>query len=339
MLRMARRLAHLERCATKGFWHALLTAMLLGILASGAVAQEWPTRPVKFLVPLATGSTADILSRMVAERLMKVLGQPFVVDSKPGAGGTIAMAEVARAPADGYTIAFASQGTQVFNQALYSKPGYDSIKDFAPVIYFGGVSNVMIVPPASPAKNPLDVIAQAKARPGKLNFSSGGSGTSHHMSGVLFGQLAKVDIQHVPYKGAPQGIMAVMTGEVDLGFFNTPTVISQIRSGKLKALAVTSLARSELLPDVPTLDASGVPGYEMNTWLGFVAPAGTPRPIIARLNAEIGRFSQDPASRKKLIEMGFDLAPVTGPEVLGKLVRDDMEKWIPIVKASGAHVD
>ncbi len=329
----------LARRAAKACWVAALAAALLGSLAGGAAAEEWPARPVKFLVPLAAGSTADILSRMIGERLTKVLGQPFVVDNKPGAGGTIAMAEVARAPADGYTIAFASQGTLVFNQALYSKPGYDSLKDFAPISYFGGVSNVMIVPPTSTAKSPLDIIAQAKAKPGKLNFSSGGSGTSHHLSGVLFGQLAKVNIQHVPYKGAPQGIMAVMTGEVDMGFFNTPTVISQIRSGKLKALAVTSLTRSELLPDVPTLDASGVPGYEMNTWLGFIAPAGTPKAIITRLNAEIGRFVQDSASRKKLVELGFDLAPVAGPEALSKLIRDDMEKWIPLVKASGAHVD
>lgn len=318
---------------------ALLIAAFLACLANGVAAQEWPARPIRFLVPLAAGSTADILTRMIGERLSKVLGQPFVVDDKPGAGGTIAMAEVARAPADGYTIAFASQGTLVFNQALYSKPGYDSVKDFAPIIYVGGVSNVMIVHPTNPAKGPLDVIAEARAKPGKLNFSSGGSGTSHHLSGVLFSQLAKVNVQHIPYKGAPQGIMAVMTGEVDMGFFNTPTVISQIRAGKLKALAVTSLSRSDLLPEVPTLDSSGVPGYEMNTWLGFVAPAGTPKAIVNRLNAEIGQYIHDPATQRKLNEMGFELAPSGPPEVLGKLIRTDLEKWIPIVKASGAHVD
>ena len=213
------------------------------------------------------------------------------------------MAELARAPADGYTIEFASQGTLVFNQALYSKPGYDSLKDFAPIILVGGVSNVMIVPPTSSAKTVMDVIAAAKAKPG-MTFSSGGSGTSHHLSGVLFGQLSGIDLLHVPYKGAPQGILAVMSGEVDMGFFNTPTVINQIKEGKLKGLAVTSTTRSPLMPQLPTMDASGVKGYEVNTWFGFVAPAGTPPEVVARLHDEIGKIMSQPATREKLGAQG-----------------------------------
>ena len=316
---------------------ALFCAALL--LASAASAQPYPSRPIRLLVPLAAGSTADILSRTLGNELAKEFGQQIVVDNKPAAGGSVAMAELARAPADGYTISFASQGTLVFNQALYAKPGYDSLKDFAPIMLIGGVSNVMVVPPTSTAASPADVIAQAKAKPGALTFSSGGSGTSHHLSGVLFGQLTGTDLLHIPYKGAPQGIFAVMGGEVAMGFFNTPTVISQIKDGKLKALAVTSRERSPLLPQLPTLQESGVRDYEVNTWFGFVAPAGTPPEVITRLHAAIGKAVAQPAIRDKLAAQGFDLVPAQPPAALTKLLRDDMEKWPAIIKASGAKVD
>ncbi|MFZ4759051.1 MAG: Bug family tripartite tricarboxylate transporter substrate binding protein, partial [Burkholderiaceae bacterium] len=233
-----------------------LAAWMLALSATAftGVAQAqgaWPARPIKLLVPLAAGSTADIVSRTVGTELAKSLGQPVVVENKAGAGGTIAMAELARSAPDGYTISFASQGTLVFNQALYAKPGYDSATDFAPIAFVGGVSNVMIVHPKHPAKTPRDVADAARAKPGELTFSSGGSGTSHHLSGVLFAQTTGTQLLHVPYKGAPQGILAVMSEEVVMGFFNTPTVIAQIKDGRLKALGVTSLQRSPLLPDVP----------------------------------------------------------------------------------------
>ena len=302
-------------------------------------AQAYPSRPIRLLVPLAAGSTADILSRTIGAELAKALNQPVVVDNKVGAGGTIAMAELARSAPDGYTIAFASQGTLVFNIALYAKPGYDSLKDFAPIVLVGGVSNVMVVPPDSMAKNAMDVIAAAKAKPGGMTFSSGGSGTSHHLSGVLFGQLTGTELLHVPYKGAPQGILAVMSGEVNMGFYNTPTVISQIKANKLKALAVTSLTRSSLLPQLPTLEASGVKGYEVNTWFGFVAPANTPADVVTRLHSEIGKILAVPAVRENLVAQGFDLAPLQPPASFTALIRDDLVKWPAIVKASGAKVD
>jgi len=314
-------------------------AIALLCLSGTATAQDWPSRPLKLMVPLAAGSTADIVSRTVAAELSARLGQTVVVENKPGAGGTIAMADVARAAPDGYTISFASQGTLVFNQALYAKPGYDSLKDFAPIVLTGGVSNVMIVPPTSTATNPRDVIAQAKAKPGSMTFSSGGNGTSHHLSGVLFAQLTQTEWTHVPYKGAPQGVLAVMNGEVQAGWFNTPTVIGQIRGGKVKALAVTSRTRSNLLPELPTLDAAGVPGYEVNTWFGFVAPAGTPAPIVNRLNSEISAILADARVNKVLLEQGFDLAPANTPESFSQLVRTELAKWTPVVKASGAKVD
>ena len=317
----------------------LLAPALLGLPRAAPAQGAWPAKSVRLLVPLAAGSTADIVSRTIGTELARALGQPVVVENKPGAGGTIAMAELARSAPDGYTIGFASQGTLVFNQALYARPGYDSEKDFAPLAFVGGVSNVMIVNPKNPARSPRDVIEAARRKPGELTFSSGGSGTSHHLSGVLFGQLTGTQLLHVPYKGAPQGILGVMAEEVTMGFFNTPTVIAQIKDGRLKALAVTSLQRSPLLPDVPTLDESGVKGYEVNTWFGFVAPAGTPADVVARLNTEIQKALALPAVREKLQAQGFDLAAPMPPSGFSKIVRDDLAKWIPVVKASGAKVD
>jgi tripartite-type tricarboxylate transporter receptor subunit TctC len=314
----------------------LTFGVLVGLVAGAAAAQGYPTKPIRLLVPLAAGSTADIVSRYAGQELSKAIGQPVVIENKPGAGGTIAMAELARAAPDGYTIAFASQGTLVFNQAIYAKPGYDSLKDFAPVAFVGGVSNVMIVPPASAAARPTDVVASAKAKPGELTFSSGGAGTSHHLSGVLFGQLTGTQLVHVPYKGAPQGVLAVMSGEVAMGFFNTPTVIAQIKGGQVKPLGVTSLTRSPLLPNVPTLDEQGIKGYEVNTWFGFVAPAGTPADIVAKLNTELNRIFASAEAKDKLGPQGFDLAPPMAPAAFGKLIADDLVKWVPIVKAAGA---
>jgi len=327
------KIAHCFRVLRVGVY--VITPLLLGTVH----AQTWPTKPIRLLVPLAAGSTADIVSRFAAQELGKVLGQSVVVENKPGAGGTIAMAELARAPADGYTIAFASQGTLVFNQAIFATPGYDSVKDFQPLAFVGGVSNVMIVPPGSPAKTPLDVVAEAKANPGKLTFSSGGAGTSHHLSGVLFANITGTKLVHVPYKGAPQGVLAVMTGEVDMGFFNTPTVIGQIKDGKVRALGVTSLARSPLLPNVPTLVEQGIKDYEMNTWFGFVAPAGTPRAVVARLNTELNKILAGPEAKEKLGPQGFDLAPSSTPEDFSKIIASDLVKWVPLVKAAGAKSD
>ena len=316
------------------------TAVMLGLALPGdARAQDFPSKPLKLIVPLAAGSTADIVSRFAGDQLAKALGQPVVIENKPAAGGTVAMGDLARAAPDGHTIAFASQGTLVFNQAIYSKPGYDSLKDFKPVTLIGGVSNVMIVPPASTARAPAEVVAQAKAKPGQVTFSSGGAGTSHHLSGVLFARQTGTELLHVPYKGAPQGILAVMSGEVAVGFFNTPTVISQIKDGKLRALGVTSLKRSPLLPDVPTLDEQGIKGYEVNTWFGFIAPAGTPDAVVDKLHQAFTRIFASAEAKEKLVPMGFDLAPATSPAAFGKLVADDLQHWVPVVKASGAKAD
>jgi len=316
-----------------------LALLVTTAVSHTALAQSWPVKPITLVVPAAVGTTSDAVSRLVANELWKRLGQPVVVIAKQGAGGTIAMAEVARAAPDGYTIGFATQATLVFNQALYSAPGYDSLRDFAALALVGNVPNVMIVPASSRFNDLHDVIAAAKAEPGEITFSSGGSGTSQHLSGVLFAQFTGTQLLHVPYSAAPQALLAVMTGEVTMGFFNIPLVTAHIRSGNVKALAVTGRVRSPLLPAVPTLNELGLRGYEVNLWFGFVAPAATRPEIVARLNHEINSILALPEVRNDLVAQGMDLAPPASPAEFMKFIRDDTAKWIPIVRASGAQAN
>lgn len=317
-------------------FHTGIAAVL--VATSGcALPQPYPAKPIRLIVPLAPGSTADIASRFTAQELSKALGQPIVVENKAGAGGAIGTRELARAAADGYTIGFASQGTLIFNQGIYAKPGYNSLKDFAPIVVLGRAPNVMVVHPSNMASTAADIIAVAKSRPGTLTFSSGGSGTSQHLSGVLFGRATGTDLVHIPYKSTPQAVLAVMSNEVTMGFFNTPIVISQIRSGKLKALGVTSRERSPLLPTVPTLDEQGIKGYEVNAWAGFVAPAGTPPEIVDRLNSELVKIFATAETKEKLESQGFELSPPSMPAAFTKLIADDLTRWVPVVKASRAR--
>ena len=318
----------------------LILAAALILSSTAAMAQTaWPAKPIRMIVPLAPGATADIVARIYADELGKALGQTIVVDNKTGAGGTIATAEASRAPADGYTMLLISQGTVVFNIGLYAKPGYDPVKDFDAVAVAGAVSNVLVVHPDNPAKTVADVIAQAKAKPGEMTYSSGGTGTSHHMSAVLFERDTGVKMQHVPYRTTPAGIMGVVNGEVAMGFFNTPTVIGQIKGGKLKAIAITSEQRSELLPDVPTMVEQGVKGYVFNTWMGFAVPKGVPAPVVNRLNAELIRIARLPAVLEKTRAQGIDMMPPDSPAAVDKLVRDELALWVPIIKASGATAE
>ena len=311
----------------------------LAAVSTRSMAQAWPTKPIRMIVPLAPGATADIIARIYADELGKALGQTVVVDNKTGAGGTIASAEAARAAPDGYTMLLISQGTMVFNIGLYPKPGYDPLKNFDPVAVAGSVSNVLIVHPDNPAKTVADLIAQAKAKPGELTYSSGGTGTSHHLSAVLFERDAGVKLQHVPYRTTPAGIMGVANGEVTMAFYNTPTVVGQIKGGKLKALAVTSAQRSELLPDVPTMVEQGMKDYVFNTWMGFALPKGAPAAIVDKLNAEFTRIANLPAVREKTKGQGIDMMPPESPAAVDKLIRDELALWLPIIKASGATAE
>jgi tripartite-type tricarboxylate transporter receptor subunit TctC len=314
-------------------------AAILLAAATSAVAADYPAHPITLVVPLVAGSSGDILARTVAHEVTKSFGQTVVVDNRPGAGGGIGMAQVARAAPDGYTIAVITQATHVFNLGLYPKLDYDPLKDFVAIVPAASVSNVMIVHPSNPARRVADVIAAAKARPGALTFSSGGNGLSHHLSGVLFQRMTGTELTHVPYRGAPQGIAAVMSNEANLGFFNTPTVIAQIRDGKLRGLGVTSLQRSPQLPELSTLDEEGIKGYEMIVWFGFGAPARTPPAVVERWHAEIARLVADAGFRDRMNNLGFDMMEPLAPAAFSQFIKADAEKWVPIVKASGATVD
>ena len=322
--------------------HALAGALLLVpplTLSAPARAADWPERTIRMIVPFAAGAGADTVGRTFGEELAKALGQPVVIDNKGGAGGLLGTAEGARAPADGYTLLLTSQGATVFNMGLYKAPGYDPLKDLVPVATTGILTNVMVVSAANPAKTVADVIPQARAKPGELTYGSSGVGSSLHMSGVILEQRTGIKLQHVPYRGAPAAVLAVVNGEVTMGFFNAPTVLGQIKAGKLRALAVTTKDRSVILPEVPTMMEAGVPDYVVATWLGFAVPANTPAAIVTRLNAEINRIGQLPQVKEKLLVQGFEILPPATPEAARQLIVDDQAVWLPIIKQSGATAE
>ncbi|MDP1961626.1 MAG: tripartite tricarboxylate transporter substrate binding protein, partial [Reyranella sp.] len=298
---------------------ALLLISPLAI-STAAEAADWPERTIRMIVPFAAGSGADTVGRTYAEELTKALGQQVVVDNKGGAGGLMGTAEGARAPADGYTLLLNSQGTTVFNLGLYKAPGYDPLKDLVALNVTGILPNVLVVAPTNPATNVADLIAQARAKRGELTYGSSGVGSSLHMSGVILEQRTGVKLQHVPYRGAPAAVLAVINGEVTMGFFNAPTVLGQIKAGKLKALAVTSKDRIALLPDVRTMIEAGVPDFDVAVWLGFAVPTNTPAAVVSRLNAEINRVGQLPQVREKLLVQGFEMLPPGTPEAARKLI-------------------
>jgi tripartite-type tricarboxylate transporter receptor subunit TctC len=308
-------------------------------MSTAVQAADWPERTIRMIVPFAAGSGADTVGRTYAEELTKSLGQQVVVDNKGGAGGLMGTAEGVRAPADGYTLLLSSQGTTVFNLGLYKAPGYDPLKDLVPLNVTGTLPNVLVVAPTNPATNVADLIAQARAKPGELTYGSSGVGSSLHMSGVILEQRTGVKLQHVPYRGAPAAVLAVINGEVTMGFFNAPTVLGQIKAGKLKALAVTSKDRIALLPDVRTMIEAGVPDFDVAVWLGFAVPTNTPAAVVTRLNAEINRVGQLPQVREKLLVQGFEMLPPGTPEAARKLIVDDQALWLPIIKQSGATAE
>ena len=315
---------------------ASLLACLVGIAT--AQAGPYPDRPVTIVVPFGKGTTADLIAAVVSEAMSKNIGQNVVVELKPGAGGGIAMAQVANAAPDGYTLAMITQGTHVFNLSLYKTLRYDP-QSIVPITPIAAVSNVMTVHPSNPANTPLEVAAAAKAAPGQLTYASGGVGTSHHLGGVLFASITGVDIKHVPHLVSVDGVKKIVNGEITMGFFNLPTVIDEIKAGKLKALAVTSPARSPHLPDVPTLDASGLKGYDLVTWFGFGAPAGTPPEIVQRLRDEFAHAAAEPSVKARLRDAGLDPIDQMQPADFEKLIAADLAKWTPIIKASGASAE
>lgn len=315
----------------------MMVAGLFACLAGAAPvqAQQYPAKPITMVVGFGKGTTAEIIGVVVAEVLSKNVGQPVKVELKPGEGSGIAMEQVEKAVPDGYTIGMITQGTHVFNLSLYKTLRYDP-KKIMPVTPIAAVTNVMTVHPSNPANTPLEVVAAARAAPGQLTYASGGIGTSHHLSGALFAAMTGTDIKHVPHLVSVDGIKRIVSGDMTMGFFNLPTVIDEIKTGKLKALAVTSKARSPHLPDLPTLDASGVKGFDMVTWFGFGVPAGTPPDVISRLRDEFARVAADPAVQAKLKVAGLDPIAQMQPAEFVRLIEADLAKWTPIIKAAGS---
>ena len=313
-------------------------ALALACVPAGALAQTWPSKPIKYVVPFAPGGTTDILARTVGDKLSIALGQPVVVENKPGAGGGVGADFTAKAAPDGYTIMGGTISTHAINASLYSNLPYDPIKDFAAITMIARVPNLLVINPAIPAKNVSELIALMKANPGKYTFASSGNGTSQHLSGELFKSTAGVDMQHIPYKGSPPALQDVVGGQVSMTFDNITTAWPLAKAGKLRALAVTTAKRSSVAPEVPTLAESGLPGFEIGSWQGVFAPAGTPPEIVKRLNAEIVKILNMPEVREKLIALGAEPVGDT-PEQFSAYVKSEVVKWSDIVKKSGAKVD
>jgi len=311
---------------------------LFACIATVASAQSYPNRAIRLVVPFPAAGTTDILARAAAQKLTEAFGQSVVVDNRPGAAGNIGSDLVAKSAPDGYTLLMGTVGTHAINPSLYSKMPYDHVKDFVPVVLVAGVPNVLVVNPALPVNSVADLIKLAKDKPGQINFASSGSGTSIHLSGELFKTMAGVDITHIPYKGSSPALTDLMGGQVQIMFDNLPSALPQIKAGKLRAIAVTSLKRAPVLPDVPTISESGLPGFEASSWFGVLAPAGTPAPIVARINAEVNKWLQSTDARERLLSQGAEAAGGS-PEQFANHIRAESEKWAKVVKASGAKVD
>jgi len=311
---------------------------LFACIATVASAQSYPNRAIRLVVPFPAAGTTDILARAAAQKLTEAFGQSVVVDNRPGAAGNIGSDLVAKSAPDGYTLLMGTVGTHAINPSLYSKMPYDHVKDFVPVVLVAGVPNVLVVNPALPVNSVADLIKLTKDKPGQINFASSGSGTSIHLSGELFKTMAGVDITHIPYKGSSPALTDLMGGQVQIMFDNLPSALPQIKAGKLRAIAVTSLKRAPVLPDVPTISESGLPGFEASSWFGVLAPAGTPAPIVARINAEVNKWLQSAEAREKLLSQGAEAAGGS-PEQFANHIRAESEKWAKVVKASGAKVD
>lgn len=313
-------------------------ALAAGMAASSAAgaAEAYPSKPIRFVVPAAAGGPTEIVTRLLAERMTQSMGVSVIVEAKPGAGGNIGADAVAKSAPDGYTILMGTIGTNAINQTLYKSMPFQPLKDFTAVTQVVSYPLVVVVNPKLPIYSVADLIAYARANPGKLNRASGGSGTSMHMSGELFNEMAGVQMQHIPYKGSLPALTDVIGGQADLAFDSLVIAQPLIKAGKLRALAVTGPKRSPAAPDIPTV-AETVPGYAMTSWIGVFAPAGTPRPIVDRLQQEIARALADPRVREQLVSQAAD--PVASkPDDFARFTADETEKWAPVVKASGASV-
>ena len=311
---------------------------LLNVLLSvGAWAQPYPARPVKIIVPYGVGGPADVYARFLGAKLQDGLGQPFVIEDRPGGGSIVGTEAVAKSPPDGYTLLMMSN-THTVNETLIPKKPFELMRDFAPITAVNYSDLLMVVHPSVPAKNLKEFIALAKAKPGSLNYASSGPGTPYHMAGELFKATAGVDIVHVPHKGSDQARTAVLGGQVQMMFDAITTMAGNARAGKVRALGTTGAKRSAVMPEVPTIAEAGVPGYEATIWLGLMAPAGTPRPVLEKLNAEVNKVINAPDVKETWSKQGAVPMGMTIDE-FEKFLRQDIVKWAKVVKLSGAKVD
>jgi len=303
-----------------------------------ADAADYPTKPITLIIGFAPGGPSDVLARILTRKMEEVVKQPFVIENRPGAGGSIAGAAVARATPDGYTILLGTGSLLAINVSLYKNLGYDPEKDFEPITLIGTQTNVLYTHPSVPAKTLGELIDYAKANPGKLSFGSGGNGTPAHLAGELLKIEAKIDMAHVPFRGTGPALQNVIAGHVPMAFNPPPPLLPHIQSGAIRAIAVTTLKRTAALPDVPTIAERGFPGFDATTWHALVAPAGTPREITAALNRAAVAALTDPEGRKALTELGVDVVGST-PEELRDYIKAEIPKWANIVKASGAKME
>ena len=314
--------------------------VFVSLVLSSAVtlAQPYPAKPIRLVAPFPPGGPADILSRIIGQHLAESWGQQVVVDNRAGAGGNIGSDIVAKSPPDGYTLLLGFVGTHAINASLYSSMPYDNIKDFEPVSRVAMVTIILVLHPSVPANSVKDLIALARSRPGELTFGSPGNGTPQHLAGELFNTMGKVKMLHIPYKGAVPALNDLLGGRVSLIFSSMPPALPHIKTGRLKALAVTSGQRSPAVPDVPTIAESGLPGYEVINWYGVLAPAGTPRDIVAKLNGEIRRILSLPDVKERLAAQGAETITST-PQEFGAYIKSETEKWAKVVRFSGARID
>ncbi len=316
----------------------LLAAMGVLALVTLPAAAQYPVKPIRMIVPFTPGGPADMIARPIAQGLTERWGQPVIIDYRPGAGGNIGAEVLAKSPPDGYTLMVTTPGIIAVNPTLHSKVPFDTIRDFAGVTNAVTTANIMIVHPSLPVKSVKDLIQIARARPGELSYASAGNGSASHLGTEVFKSMAKVDIVHVPYKGAAPGVTDLMGGHVQMMIIGLAVGLPAVRGGRLRALGVSSLTRSKAAPELPTLNESGLPGYEVVNWMGFIVPARTPQDIIARLSAEIRAILQAPDTRERFLKQGLEPAGNT-PEAFDAYIRSEIAKWSKVVKQSGIKPD
>ena len=315
-----------------------LFALLALTLPLTAFGQAFPSKTIRLICPFPPAGAVDIASRATAYELTKILGQTVAVENKPGAGGNLGGVEAAHSAPDGYTLFMTTSGIQAINPALYAKMPFDPNKELTPVVPLVSLNNVLVLHPSVPAKSVKELVALLKANPGKYSYASSGNGTSIHMSGAMFTQMTGVDIVHIPYKGSGPAVTDLLAGVTQMMFDNIPSSLPHIKAGKLRALATTGAKRDPALPDLPTIAEAGIPGYESGVWFGLMAPAGTPRDIVMKLNAAGVQATKSPEFIKRMTDLGYNIIPGS-PEDMANAIQAELKRWPPIVKKSGAKVD